>query len=696
MATGTITSLGIGSSLDLQGIIDSLKTADEASITIKKQSKTNLEATKNEFNTINAKLLTMKSSALSLSLSSNFLERTISISSSNVLSATIADGTNPGAYSVSVNRLTTSSSFKSGGKAATTNTVYVPTIQKSSNGFADTNAAIVLAADEKMTMTYGFGSSRKTITITGEPGGSTLDDIVTLIANASENANEGSTYLTATTYEDTETGLYHLQIAGTSGGTGEDNRVNITFSPETTGFSVDAATFSYTMGDSDEISLSITSDTSLEYLVTLINEDENNPGVTASIINTGSGESPFHLLLTANDAGESSRIVITEQLVDLEIKEVNGSGYIMKGDATLLFTDPVIIRQSDSNTNIIFQEDNGDGYTSDITATIEDGVYQNGDDLAAAVEKALEAASAADGNGKDYIVSFNPDTNKLEFQEAGTLTNIKFRWDQAGSSARDILGFTDNEESILTPAGSSLNASITVDGIEYQRTKNTGITDVIFGATLSLIGSGTVTANVTQDTSAIKEHITTLITAFNDIITEIDANDDFDEETNVWGPLAKTPSIRGAKDVLLGLLGTNIDANKNITNFFDLGFTINKNGSISLDETVLDEKITSSFDDITSFFTGTTAGSGVKGLADLLNDQIRELTISGGLVDSETDAIDDRIRRLEKQIVTDTERINKRYETMALQFVQLDSYMRKMESQQNYVTQIFSATEKKD
>ncbi|MCD4720746.1 MAG: flagellar filament capping protein FliD [Desulfobacula sp.] len=696
MATGTITSLGIGSSLDLQGIIDSLRKADETSITLKKQDKTNLEATKNEFNTINAKLLTMKSNALSLSLSSNFLDRSILVSSSTVLSASVADGTNAGAYSATVNRLTTSSSFKSGGKAATTNSVYVPTIQKSAIGFADTNTAIVLAEDEEMTMTYGYGSNRQTISITGGVGGSTLDDIVTLIANDSENVNGGSTYLTATTYQDSETSLYHLQIAPTSGGTGEDNRVTVTYPPAATGFTADAATFSYTMGDSDVISLFITADTSLADLVTQINDDENNPGVTASIINTGSGDTPYQLMLTADAAGESSRIVITNQLTDLAITEVNGSGYIMEGDTALSFTDPIIIRQIDANTDIIFQEDNGNGYTSDITATIEDGVYQNGDDLSAAVEKALETASAANGNSKDYAVTFNSNTSKLEIKEAGTLENIKFKWDQAGASARDILGFTNNTESIITPSGSSLNASITVDGVEYQRTKNTGLTDVISGATISLIGTGSTSINVTQDTSAIKSYITTLITTFNDIITEIDANDDFDEETETWGSLAKTPSIRSAKDIILNLLGTKITANENITTYFDLGFEINKDGSVSLDEAVLNNKITSNFDDIKTFFIGTTTGTGITGMGDLLNDQIREQTKSGGLVDSETDAIDDRIERLEEQIETETERLDKRYETMAQQFVQLDSYMRKMESQQNYVNQIFSAIEKKE
>jgi len=696
MATGTITSLGIGSSLDLQGILDSLKKADETSINLKKQDKTNLEATKNEFNTINAKLLTMKSNALSLSLSSNFLDRSISVSSSSVLSATVADGTDVGAYSATVNRLTTSSSFKSTGKAATTNSVHVPTIQKSANGFADTNAAIVLAEDEVMTMTYGYGSSRKTISITGGSGGSTLDDIVSLIANDSENANGASTYLTATTYQDTTTSEYHLQIAPTSGGTGEDNRVMVTYPPAATGFSADAATFSYTMGDSDVISLSITADTSLADLVTQINDDTDNPGVTASIINTGSGDSPYQLLLTANNAGEASRIVITNQLTDLAMAEVNGSGYTMESDAALSFTDPIIIRASDSNTDIVFQEDNGSGYSSDITATIADGVYQTGSDLASAVEKALETASAANGNNKDYVVSFNSNTSKLEIQEAGTLAHLKIRWDQAASSARDVLGFTDNEETIITPAGSSLNASITVDGVEYQRTKNTGITDVVSGATLSLIGAGTATINITEDSSAIKGYITKLITTFNDIITEIDANDDYDKEENTWGSLAKTPSIRSAKDILLTLLGTKITANNNITTYYDLGFEVKKDGSVSLDESVLDSKITSNFDDIKTFFIGTTAGTGVTGMGDLLNDQIKEDTKSNGLIDSETDAIDDRVKRLEEQIEAETERLNKRYDIMAQQFVQLDSYMRQMESQQNYVNQIFSATKEKE
>ena len=50
MASGTITSLGLGSSLDLQNILDSLRKGDEAVITQKEEKKTSLENTKQEFN----------------------------------------------------------------------------------------------------------------------------------------------------------------------------------------------------------------------------------------------------------------------------------------------------------------------------------------------------------------------------------------------------------------------------------------------------------------------------------------------------------------------------------------------------------------------------------------------------------------------------------------------------------------------
>jgi len=50
MSSGTISTLGIGSGMDLQGILDSLKAADKALITKKTNQKNALIETREEFN----------------------------------------------------------------------------------------------------------------------------------------------------------------------------------------------------------------------------------------------------------------------------------------------------------------------------------------------------------------------------------------------------------------------------------------------------------------------------------------------------------------------------------------------------------------------------------------------------------------------------------------------------------------------
>ncbi len=691
MATGSVSTLGIGSTLDLQGIIDGLKEADEATITMMESEATELQATQDEFNVLNAMLLDMKSNALSLSLSSNWLTRTSSVSS-DVISATVVDGTETGSYSVEVERLATQSSFLSTGFADSTTSVFVPTTQTSSSTFDDTDTTIILAENDTMTITYGDGDDEQTITITGGVGGYTMDDLVTAINTDTANDNgASSTYVTASTVYDSDNSNYTFQITATSGGSGEDNRVEITEDPDTTAFAANDATFSYQLGDNTEISLSVSADTSLSDLVDQINDDENNPGVTASIVDTGIGTSPYKLVLTADDSGEDSRIDITSDLADLSLTEQSGTGYIMESQSTIDPPSNIIITQSDGNTDFVFQEDTGDGYSADITATIADGVYSKGDDLAAAVETAMDEASAASGSSIDYTVSWNSSSSKLEISEAGTLDNLNIKWGEAASTAASALGFTTDQAT--TPSSSSLNAAVNVDGVDYQRQSNSGLTDLVTGITLTLSDVGSSTITVGQETDSMEEDITAIVTAFSEIVTEIDSNDDYDEDTNTWGSLSKSSSIQTMESGLLSMLGITIETGGSITSLYDLGFELDKDGNITIDADTLSNALSSNFDDLKTFFLGT---DDVDGFAEGINDYLLELTMGNGYIDSETSGIDEKIDALEDSILSQQEIIDSKYETMTSTFVELDSYMRQMESMSSYVSQMFSATDSSD
>ena len=684
MASGTITSLGIGSSLDIQGILDNLRKADETALTVKKDKITGLKASQDEFNVLNSLLLEMKSKASALSLSSNFLTRSVSVTS-DILSVTSSDGAKTGSYSVAVKKLASQSTFLSAGVAAKTNTVHVPTIQTSRDGVSDSET--VLAEGEEMTIAYGYGDDRKTITITGGSGGYTISDLETAINGAAENDDGGGgTYVTASVTTDDE-GLFHIEIASTAGGSGEDNRVMITQTPEDMSFAGDEATFSYIIGDT-EVSLSVAADTSLEKLAELINQDADNPGITASIINTGYGDKPFQLLLKADNTGEDNRISITTQLADLAMTEKNGSGYAMTSENSLSFESPIVIRQTDGDTDIVFQETAKDGTVTTLTAVIEDGVYANGEDLAEAVEKAIEKASEENGNKADYQIVWNENTGKLEISEKGELESVTFNWSDPGSTAAADLGFTADQT--ITPSESTLNAVIEMDGmVEYQRQSNTGVTDLVEGMSMTFTQTGSATITVDQDTTDIKENITTLISLYNDLITEIDTNDDYDEDEETWGSLAKYTSVDTMMSSLLSVFESKVGA----TTIFDLGFEVNHDGTVSIDEEVLDKALESNFEEVRDLFIGDSVNDG---LGDLLNDHLRDLTKLGGFIESETGAIGVTISNLEQDIDDETERIEKKYETMTAQFVKMDSYMREMESMQSYVSQIFSATDSDD
>ncbi|MCG8565339.1 MAG: flagellar filament capping protein FliD [Desulfobacterales bacterium] len=538
-------------------------------------------------------------------------------------------------------------------------------------------------------MTYGTGDNLRVLTLDAGPSGMSLNRVASEFKNIPENdAGNGDNYVDATVTQG-EDGQYYLEFTPSNGGTGSENRIMVTQPPDATAFESSAsnATFSYSVGSGSPVSIDVPTDTTLSGLAELINSTPNNGGVTASIINTGSGDSPYKLVLKANDTGEASRITIHSQLDGLPMTQENGDGYIMAADNALDFTNPITIRMVDNNTNFVFSEDTGNGFQAPITAKIADGVYQNGEDLAAAVETALEQASAQSGAGADYSVQYNTGTQKLEISQHGTLDGVAINWSDPTSTAANALGFTN--DATITPKTSSLNSAFALDGIDYQREDNTGLTDVIDGVNFTLAGIGTSNISITENTSGIITEIKEMINTLNELAKEIDANDDYNKETGEWGTLAKTPSIGNAKERLLSLVGSQLHVDgSSITSFYDMGLEVSRDGSITLDESILTQKVNGSFTDVEKFFLGNDS---ITGMADQINDMLKEFTKAQGLMQSETQAVDTKITQMTEDITSKTEQIEKKYETMAAQFTELDKYMRQMQSQQNFITQMTEA-----
>lgn len=115
----------------------------------------------------------------------------------------------------------------------------------------------------------------------------------------------------------------------------------------------------------------------------------------------------------------------------------------------------------DAGNNVIdFREDTGNGLVT-VSAQIAEGTYNTGAELAAAVESAMNSASAADGHGIEYEISYDGINQKFVFEENdGTcLQQLQLLWqtNPGGNSAAGALGFV--QDCIYTPVTSDHNAS---------------------------------------------------------------------------------------------------------------------------------------------------------------------------------------------------------------------------------------------
>ncbi|MCM2284565.1 MAG: flagellar filament capping protein FliD [Desulfobacula sp.] len=234
--------------------------------------------------------------------------------------------------------------------------------------------------------------------------------------------------------------------------------------------------------------------------------------------------------------------------------------------------------------------------------------------------------------------------------------------------------------------GESLNAIFKVNGIEYQRQSNDAITDVISGVTLNLKKTGETSIGVQKNLESVQESIISLVKGFNELISEIKGSStESDSETDdTENPLADSYDTKSLLSKLQALVTASIDTGSAYTSLVDLGLEVNKDGTLTLDETALEQAMASNPEAVQSLFIGD-ADEGITGLGDLINDEILNMVDSQGIVSTEIDEAETRIERLDKDILAATERMDKRYQIMTAQFIKLDTYISQLNSESSFM-----------
>ena len=162
----------------------------------------------------------------------------------------------------------------------------------------------------------------------------------------------------------------------------------------------------------------------------------------------------------------------------------------------------------------------------------------------------------------------------------------------------------------FTKAVTGTNASLVVDGIPISSAGNT-VSNVINGVTLNL-GSpspGTpVTVNVGPDTTQITGAINSLVSAYNTVVGEINAQFTVASDGSGGGPLEADNTLRDVQSQILGAISYSVSGNNGIVNLASLGVNLNNDGTLSVDNAALASTLSSNYSAVQNFLQNSTTG----------------------------------------------------------------------------------------
>ena len=220
----------------------------------------------------------------------------------------------------------------------------------------------------------------------------------------------------------------------------------------------------------------------------------------------------------------------------------------------------------------------------------------------------------------------------------------------------------------LSQTVTAQNAEFTVDGISITKASNT-VTDVIEGVTLGLAGITTapVTVSVTQDTGSAKAAVEAFVKGYNDLQAEIKKQTDSGAGGSVAGALASDSITRQIQSVIrdeLGTMPTGITGA--YTSLSSIGVSFQRDGTLALDESVLDTAIQTDSNNVAELF------SSADGYATRIDGVMSDMLAFNGSIDARTNTYKERISTIEDRQVNMESQLERIEARLRARFTALD------------------------
>lgn len=401
--------------------------------------------------------------------------------------------------------------------------------------------------------------------------------------------------------------------------------------------------FSY---NNQELIVQTTDETTLEDMVGLINNDTDNPGVTASILKYDSGTgNAYHLVLSGKDSGSDYQITVNatntevwrsnqellkngkNAAVSTKLRELEGFTGDLESGSTADQIHVTGLRHDNSAVDYYFDVTN---YTTidDLLTQINEAFETGGAKTAVATYEDGIIRMTDTTSGESYMtvsLSFVPGTGST----ASWTPPVLAREGQAGGTvSASIAAFAP---ATFNETRSAQDSLIKVDDYPtgadawISRSSNT-IDDVISGVTLHLhgisaneTGYDNIEVNLTRDTEALKEKIDTLVTTYNAAVLYIKDKTAFDADGKTRGILSteyNVLSIWSQMKAPFNSATRGFGSQDSFASPSDIGLKLTAEGMLELDETKFDKAIVKDYNGVLALIgtdkTGNSTSDAIK------------------------------------------------------------------------------------
>lgn len=379
-----------------------------------------------------------------------------------------------------------------------------------------------------------------------------------------------------------------------------------------------------------------------------------------------------------SDSMEGSYDLVVKQLATAS--KITG-GVVSKADGTTKISTKDALGYSGKLTIT-----NGatDGSDTALTVEIDVKATDSLKDIANAINNAKDPSDSTGTKGAGLKATIVNNQLVVSSEEMGDRTLT------IGGDLKDSLGFANSQ----TTRGQS--SKFTLDGIEMERNSNTP-TDVVDGVTLNFKkadASKTITLGLTNDTdkelSAVKDFVSQYNSVMSLLSEKMDVGDP-SKEDNTTGALAGDSTLITLQSNLQSMVlgGKSVNGVSAST----LGLSVDRNGTLSLDETKFKAQLAKDPNSVKDFFFKDTSNkystekTGTGYTADfkaILDRYTSTKSGSEGVISLRKSSYQSEITDYNKQIERITEQIATKRARYVTMFTNLDTAIGNLQSQFSY------------